>query len=82
MPTEILSLKDWQRRRLFTVRSLAEAAGVSALTVVQLGAGQRTPRTGTIRALSAALGVEPDQVREFRAAMGFPVDDEESGDEG
>ena len=76
MPAEILSLKDWQRRRLFTVRSLAEAAGVSSLTVVQLGAGKREPRPGTIRALSAALGVAPEQVREFRAAMGFSIDEE------
>ena len=80
MPEEILSLKDWQRRRLMTTRSLATAAGVSPVTVVQIGGGQRSPRPGTIRALSAALGVAPEQVLEFRTAMGFPVD-EESGDE-
>jgi len=76
MPTEILSLKEWRRRRLFTVRSLAAAAGVSSLTVVQLGTGKRMPRPGTIRALSAALGVAPEQVLEFRAAMGFPIEEE------
>ena len=78
MPAEILSLKDWQRRRLFTVRSLAEAAGVSPLTVIQIGGGQRTPRPTTIRALSAALGVAPEQVLEFRTAMGFPVEEEDN----
>ena len=80
MANEILSLKAWQQRRLMTIRSLAEAAGVSPVTVVQIGAGRRTPRPGTIRALSAALGVAPEQVVEFRAVMGFPVE-EENGDE-
>ena len=81
MADEILSLKGWQRRRLMTTRSLAEAAGVSPVTVVQIGGGQRSPRPGTIRALSAALGVAPEQVSEFRATMGFPVEDEETSDE-
>jgi len=78
MPTEILSLKAWQRRRLLTVRALADMTGVSPMTVVQLGAGKRTPRAGTIKALSTALGVAPEQVVEFRRAMGFPVDEESS----
>ena len=78
MPSEILSLKAWQRRRLMTIRSLAMAAGVSPMTVVQVGTGKRTPRPITIRALSAALGVTPEQVVEFRAAMGFPVEKESS----
>ena len=80
MPTEILSLKTWQSRRLLTVRALAEAAGVSALTVIQLGAGKRKPRSGTIKAISAALGVDPEQVLEFRSAMGYQTS-EESSDE-
>ena len=81
MPDEVLSLKGWQRRRLLTVRSLAEAAGVSPMTVAQVQAGRRTPRPGTIRALSSALGVAPEQVVEFRAAMGFPVEEKETSDE-
>ena len=78
MVTEIMSLKAWQRRRLLTVRALAEAAGVSALTVVQLGGEKRRPRPGTIRAISAALDVMPEQVVEFRRAMGLPIDEEKS----
>ncbi len=81
MADEILSLKAWQQRRLMTIRSLAEAAGVSPVTVVQIGAGRRTPRPGTIRALSAAIGVAPEQVVEFRQTMGLPVEEEDSSDE-
>ena len=82
MAQEILELRMWQRRRLMTMRSLAAAAGVSPMTVFQIGAGQRTPRPSTIKAMSAALGVAPEQVREFRAAMGFPVEEEETSHEG
>ena len=78
MPTEMLTLKTWQSRRLLTVRALAEAAGVSALTVIQLGAGKRKPRPGTIKAISAALGVDPEQVLEFRSAMGYQTSEERS----
>ena len=81
MTDEILGLKAWQRRRLLTLRSLAAAAGVSPVTVFEVQVGKRTPRPGTIKAISAALGVAPDQVIEFRTAMGFPVEDEERGDE-
>jgi len=78
---EILGLKAWQQRRLMTIRSLAAAAKVSPVTVVQIEAGRRQPRPGTIRALSAALGVAPEQVIEFRAAMGYQTSEEKS-DEG
>ena len=81
MVAEILDLRTWQRRRLFTVRSLAAAAAVSPVTVTEIQSGKRTPRPVTIRALSAALGVAPEQVLEFRAAMGFPVEKESSDED-
>jgi len=81
MADEILGLKAWRRRRLLTIRSLATAAGVTTKTVVEIEAGRRTPRPGTIRALSGVLGVAPERVIEFRTAMGFPVEEEDS-DEG
>ena len=71
--TGIASLRTWRRRRLMTVRDLAAEAKTSPRTVVELEAGNRTPRVATIRALSEALGVEPDRVAEFRRAMGFSV---------
>ena len=69
-------LKAWRRRRLLTVRGLAAAAGVTPKTVVELEAGRRTPHPGTVKALSAALDVQPERVTEFRRAMGLPVAEE------
>jgi len=68
---EARGLGRWRRERLLTIRGLAEAAGVSPRTVLLVEHGQQVPRPGTIRKLAAALGVEPAQVREFRAAMGL-----------
>jgi transcriptional regulator with XRE-family HTH domain len=73
---EVASLKAWRRRRLLTFRALAAAAGVALRTVVEVEAGRRAPRPDTVRALSAALDVEPEQVVEFRRVMGFDEDRE------
>ena len=71
----VRTLGQLRRERLLTIRALAELAGCSTRTVLRLEHGLQTPYPGTIKRLSAALGVEPAQVREFRAAMG--LDDEE-----
>ena len=71
------TLGQLRRERLLTIRALAAAAGVSTRTVLQAEHGERTPQPGTIRRLAAALGVEPAQVREFRAAMGLPDEEGE-----
>ena len=73
----VKTLGQLRRERLLTIRSLAAAAGASPRTVLQVEHGERTPQPGTIKRLSAALGVEPAHVREFRRAMGLP--EEEGG---
>lgn len=70
------TLEQLRRERLLTIRGLALAASCSPRTVLQVEHGQRTPHPGTIKRLSAALGVEPAQVREFRAAMKLPLAEE------
>jgi transcriptional regulator with XRE-family HTH domain len=65
MPT----LKEWRARRLLTVRALAEAAGVAPVTVHLVETGRSTPTFRVIRALSEALGVPPEEVVEFAAAI-------------
>jgi transcriptional regulator with XRE-family HTH domain len=75
---EVATLKAWRRRRLLTVRGLAAAAGVAQRTVVEVEAGRRTPHPGTVRALSEALGVEPEQVTEFRQVMGLDAPKEDA----
>ncbi len=73
----VRTLEQLRRERLLTIRALAEAAGVSTRTVLQVEHGARTPQPGTIKRLAAALGVEPARVREFRAAMGLPAEEGE-----
>ena len=57
----------WQIRRLkgFTQQRLADAAGVSKVTVYEIETGRTVPQPETIRALAAALGVDPAEVEEF-----------------
>ena len=71
------TLRQLRRERLLTIRALAAAAACSTRTVRLTEQGASIPQPGTIKRLSAALGVEPKQVREFRAAMGL----EDGGDE-
>lgn len=77
---EVLSLRGWRRRRLHTIRSLAVTAQAAPRTIVELEGGRREPRVGTIRAVSAALGVAPEQVMEFRRVMNLPADEEAIND--
>jgi transcriptional regulator with XRE-family HTH domain len=63
------TLRDIRTRRLFSLRGLAEAAGVSQVTIQNVEAGRHSPHPGTIRKLAAALGVEPGEVAEFSAAI-------------
>jgi len=64
-----MTLRAARAGRLLTVRGLAAAAGVAPATVYRIEHGISTPRFGAIRALCAALDVEPAAVAEFAAAM-------------
>ena len=63
------SLKEWRARRLLTVRGLAKAAGVAPATVYKVENGLSAPQFRVIQALSQALGVDPENVTEFAAAI-------------
>ena len=63
------SLKEWRARRVLTVRGLAKAAGVAPSTVYRLENDRSQPTFSAIRALSNALGVQPEEVEEFAAAI-------------
>ena len=65
----IRTLKRARAARMLTIRGLAAAAGCSRHTVHQVELGRRVPRFDTIKRLSAALGVEPTEVAEFRQAL-------------
>lgn len=63
------TLREWRTERLWGIRDLARAAGTSDKTVVQVELGRQVPTFRTIRRISDALGVEPQQIREFAAAI-------------
>ena len=58
-----------RRRRLLSLRRLAEAAGVATTTVVNIEHGHTLPGFRVIRDLSAALDVDPLEIDEFRSVI-------------
>jgi transcriptional regulator with XRE-family HTH domain len=64
-----------RKQRLLTVRELAEQAHVAPATVHLAESGRRQPSIKVIRALCRALDVQPQEVDEFRRALGFPEPD-------
>src|SRR4051812_1817247 len=69
------TLHDLRVSRLWSQRELARRAGVSHVTVVTAETGRRRPLFESVRRLSAALGVSPLEVEEFRQALGLPVEE-------
>jgi len=58
-----LRLRAWREHRTLTQQELANRAGVARRTIVGLEAGSRRPHPSTLRALAAALGATPAQLR-------------------
>lgn len=63
------SLRAWRAERLLSTRRLAELAGTSNKTIVQLENGRQTASFGTIEKLCRALGVAPREVSELARAL-------------
>ena len=61
--------RDVRRRALYSIKDLAEEAGTSTRTIVDVEHGRRVPRLATIRKLCRALDVHPMTVKEFAAAI-------------
>jgi transcriptional regulator with XRE-family HTH domain len=55
-----------------TQRELAAAAGVTVATVSYAESGLKRPKMLTIRKICAALGVQPEDVDEFKKALDLP----------
>lgn len=63
------TLREERAHRLMTTRQLADKARVALSTLTLIENGHTTPRTKVIRQIVGALGVEPLEVDEFRAAI-------------
>lgn len=57
-------LRHHRQRRGLTGRELAEKAGITATTVVELEGGRRGAQPGTLRKLAKALGVGTEDLVE------------------
>jgi transcriptional regulator with XRE-family HTH domain len=79
-----MSLKEHRRRAYLTIEALAAKAGVSKDTIVRIEIGKRPPkgvsrpvgdkdpgqlRMQTMLKIAEALGVKPDDIREFAAEV-------------
>jgi transcriptional regulator with XRE-family HTH domain len=69
------NLRRFRVERFLSQRELARQAGLHAITLVRLEAGATAPTTRTVRALAAALGIEPreltspEEVAELRRVL-------------
>jgi len=61
-----------RKQKLMTQRELAAAAGVTIATVSYAESGKMRPKMLTIRKICTALGVQPNDVDEFRRALDLP----------
>jgi transcriptional regulator with XRE-family HTH domain len=55
-------LRRFRVEHFLSQRDLARLAGLHAVTLVRLEAGATSPSSRTVRALAAALGVEPREL--------------------
>ncbi len=62
-------MKELRIARLWSQRELASRAGVSENTIIYAETGRRLPRLLTMRRIADALGVDWNEVAEFRAAV-------------
>jgi DNA-binding XRE family transcriptional regulator len=73
------SLNIVRRRQLLTGDELAAKAKVSKSTVFSIERGKHQPTMRVVRQLAQALGVQPEEVDEFRAVLGLPATEDLPG---
>jgi transcriptional regulator with XRE-family HTH domain len=64
-----MKLVETRANRALSIRELAKLARVAPRTIYGIEHGEAVPTLSTIRKLADALGVEPLEVDEFRAAI-------------
>lgn len=67
----MVSLRQLRGERFWSVRNLADRAGVSPQTVMAIEHGKWHPRYQTMQRLAEALNVPPGEIDEFRAAADY-----------
>ena len=64
-----MKLVEARAMQALSTKDLATLAGVAVMTVNHVERGMVLPRLATVRKLSRALGVQPNEVDEFREAI-------------
>lgn len=63
------TLREWRTEKLHSVRELADLAGVTHKTVIDLEHGRRRATYSSMRGLAEALGVPAAEITEFAAVL-------------
>ena len=64
MLADIVGLRELRRAKFLSQRDLAQRAGVSQKTIVDIETGKKRPHLSTLRKLAEALQVEPEALAE------------------
>lgn len=57
-----MKIREFRQRLFLSQEELAEKTGIGRATIARLEAGKNKPHGRTVRALAAALGVEPGEL--------------------
>lgn len=60
------TIREWRHARFLTQGELGDKIGVSYFTVSNWELGIKQPRAKNMRALAAALGIQPEQIELVR----------------
>jgi DNA-binding XRE family transcriptional regulator len=63
------SLQYVRKQHLLSQRDLAQAADITASTVYLIESGRVRPQLRVMRKVCEVLGVQPDEIDEFRASL-------------
>lgn len=64
-----MKLREARAKKLLSVRELAQKSGASVSTIRNAEQGIYTPSLRVVRQIAEALGVDPNEVDELRAAI-------------
>jgi DNA-binding XRE family transcriptional regulator len=64
-----MKMREARAKKLLTAEELGKQSGVSAATIHSLEQGKYLPTLTTVRKLAGVLGVIPEEVEEFKAAI-------------
>ena len=64
-----MKLREARAKKLLTAGQLGSEAGVSESNVYKIERGEWLPSLATVRKLAGVLGVNPEEVEEFKAAI-------------